>query len=96
MLHTATYGISAKDKSEAANWGELFVAVTGSDLARKVDFEDYRLTRIKELEDALRLAINTIECASIDIRTGEPLPWYKHAQEVLARPLSVADREPRT
>jgi hypothetical protein len=37
----------------------------------------------QELRDALRLAINTVECASVDIRTGEELPWYKTAKRLL-------------
>lgn len=45
------------------------------------------LERIKELEEALRLAINTVECASIDIRTGLALPWYKNARRVLGEPV---------
>lgn len=27
--------------------------------------------------EALKTAKNTVECASIDIKTGEELPWYK-------------------
>lgn len=37
-----------------------------------------------ELLAALELAINTVECASIDIRTGEDLPWYKMAKKAVA------------
>jgi hypothetical protein len=32
------------------------------------------------------LAINTVECASIDVRSGEELPWYKSARAALAAP----------
>lgn len=37
-----------------------------------------------ELADALRLAINSVECASIDPRSGEELPWYRAAKKALA------------
>lgn len=33
---------------------------------------------------ALEIAIMTVECASIDVRTGEELPWYKAAHAALA------------
>lgn len=33
---------------------------------------------------AIRIAINTVECASIDVRTGEHLPWYRAAKRAVA------------
>ena len=46
--------------------------------------ENERLAaRVKELERVVEVAINTVECASIDIRTGEELPWYKMARKAL-------------
>lgn len=35
------------------------------------------------LREALKVAINTVECASIDIRTGQELPWHIMAREAL-------------
>lgn len=40
------------------------------------------LDEVERLKAALRLAINTVECASI-VKTGEELPWYKAAQKAL-------------
>ena len=42
-------------------------------------------TRALHLEAALRTAINSVECASIDPVTKEELPWYKQASEYLGR-----------
>lgn len=39
--------------------------------------------RIKQLEEVVSTAINTVECASIDVRTGEELPWYKMARKAM-------------
>jgi len=36
-----------------------------------------------KLAGALKTAINTVECASIDLHTGEDLPWYKQAQAAI-------------
>jgi hypothetical protein len=42
-----------------------------------------------ELLEALKLAINTVECASIDVATGEELPWYRNAKAVIAKATEV-------
>jgi len=34
--------------------------------------------------NALRVAINTVECASLAVQTGHELPWYKMAKKALA------------
>lgn len=39
--------------------------------------------RVEQLESALRMAINTVECASIDLNSGAELPWYRNARRVL-------------
>jgi chromosome segregation ATPase len=39
--------------------------------------------KVEELGAALKTAINTVECASIDLKTGEELPWYKAAKAAL-------------
>ncbi len=59
-------------------------ALTDSAQLAEADEECARyLARIKKLESALRVAINTVECASIDVRTGEELPWYVGAKLAL-------------
>jgi len=48
---------------------------------------------------ALETAINTVECASIDVKTGEELPWYKQAHNALVlagRPWDSIRRLPMT
>lgn len=48
------------------------------------------LPLIQDLRDsrrALRIAINTVECASIDLKTGEPLPWYAGAKAAIGESL---------
>lgn len=37
---------------------------------------------IDQLCDALKTAINTVECASLD-KNGQELPWYKQAHAAL-------------
>ncbi len=39
---------------------------------------------IAAAERALELAKGTVECASIDVETGDDLPWYRTANKVLA------------
>lgn len=42
-----------------------------------------------DLLEALKLAINTVECASIDVKegvhTGEELPWYSAARKAIRK-----------
>jgi hypothetical protein len=38
-----------------------------------------------DLLSALKAAINTVECASIDLATGEELPWYRGAKAAIAK-----------
>ncbi len=40
---------------------------------------------IDALRDALETAINSVECASICLQTGEELPWYRKAKKALGR-----------
>jgi hypothetical protein len=39
--------------------------------------------KVTWLRGALLLAMNTVECASIDPKTGDELPWYSNAKKVL-------------
>ena len=39
--------------------------------------------KVTWLRNALLLAMNTVECASIDPKTGDELPWYSNAKKVL-------------
>ena len=41
--------------------------------------------RMEALEVALNLAINTVECASLDKDGKTELPWYRTAKKALAR-----------
>lgn len=45
-----------------------------------------------ELREALEMAINSVECACIDVATGKPLPWYRAARRALDDPLPEGDR----
>jgi hypothetical protein len=38
-----------------------------------------------DLLEALEIAKNTVECASIDIQTGDELPWYRAAKKAIAK-----------
>lgn len=38
-----------------------------------------------DLLEALEIALNTVECASIDVQTGADLPWYTLAKRAIAR-----------
>ena len=42
--------------------------------------------RCEKLEVALRMAINSVECASLDANTDEELPWYRAAHAALSKP----------
>lgn len=48
-------------------------------------------SEIEELRNGLRLAINTVECASICLQTGELLPWYRNAKRLIGEPLPGAE-----
>jgi|SRR5579863_5050598 len=50
LIHTTTYGFSEQDKDWAAKGGEIATAALGGVVPAKIDFEDYRITRIKKLE----------------------------------------------
>lgn len=40
---------------------------------------------VTDLINALKTAINTVECASIDPNTREELPWYRQAKAALTK-----------
>jgi len=95
MMHTTTYGTEARSKQVAASLGEIFAYVAGADPANSTHFEDYRLTRIAELEKALNVAVQALR--SYQRAKGNFGPELAEetadaAEEVLKRPLSVADR----
>ncbi len=50
LIHTTTYGVSEQDKDWAAKGGEIATAALGGVVPAKIDFEDYRITRIRVLE----------------------------------------------
>ena len=48
--------------------------------------EDARLwASAPALLEALEVALNTVECASIDVQTGADLPWYTLAKKAIAK-----------
>lgn len=67
QTHTTTYGVSAVDKENAAAAGEKATAAIGSDLSRRVVFEDfhrdYDPARLKECLELLQELDNFIEFA---------------------------------
>ncbi len=50
LIHTTTYGKSVQDKEWAAKGGEIATAALGGEVLQKLEFEDYRILRIRELE----------------------------------------------
>lgn len=49
MTYTATYGVEAQDKVEAARMGEIFAGAAGCDLSKSTMYEDFR----KDFQPAL-------------------------------------------
>ena len=42
---------------------------------------------LQQARRALRIAINTVDCHSINAETGEPLPWYFAAKAAIGEDL---------
>jgi RecB family endonuclease NucS len=64
------------------NWNvpvQTTVCFVDANFARQLERE------LNAAKQALEVAINTVECASIDLNTQEELPWYKMAKAVLER-----------
>ena len=54
LMHTTTYGVSEQDKDWAAKGGEIATTALGGSLPDKIEYEDYRITKIKNLASLLR------------------------------------------
>jgi hypothetical protein len=68
------------DKDPCSNATEKYQSA----LQEAASEEHDRLTReVEDYRRALKMAINSVECASIDVKTGEELPWYKAANIAL-------------
>jgi len=76
--HTTTYGVSAWEKEQAAAVGEICALAVGSDLSRKVDYEDFH----KNYDPALyRESLELLKL--IRARNGCTPPMCQQADRIL-------------
>jgi hypothetical protein len=56
LIHTTTWGWSAKDKEQSAHWGDRLAELSGGILCEKLTWEDFRFDakRLQELEQMIR------------------------------------------
>lgn len=75
QIHTATYGVSAEDKVEAASLGEHLAKQMGLDLTKSVFSEDFRrdydAAQYKVCRQLLQDALTVMNASAVGFKTQE-------------------------